>query len=54
MKYIALITALLLSASAQAKEPEPIETFGIVSVPEIQGSKIADCEYLGMVDEGGL
>jgi len=54
MKYIALITALLLSASAQAKEPKPIETFGIVSVPEIQASKIGDCEYLGMVDEGGL
>ena len=53
MKYIALITALLLSATAHAKQ-EPIDTFGIVSVPEMQGSKIADCEYLGVVDEGGL
>jgi hypothetical protein len=47
MKYIALITALLLSATAHAK---PVEKYGIIAVPEIWADKLADCEYLGIVD----
>lgn len=50
MKYIALITALLLSASAHAKD---VNTYGIITVPEIWSDKLADCEYLGVVDSRG-